>query len=154
EQWLLRKDSLAALLADDALFPEDPEAGIYRNLRQQLPTLQKYFTDSLQLQEELRAAPQREEVLKRLEGRLFGLIMNRAQAMSRQAEELAQHSREDALAAQYRANYAAGALGLLLTLAVLGALYMTIRSVARPLERLRHGTELVGAGQMDFTLGM
>jgi signal transduction histidine kinase/ActR/RegA family two-component response regulator/HAMP domain-containing protein len=153
-QWVLRKESLAALLANDEEFREGPEAGIYLGLRQQLPHLHKYFTDALQLQEELRAAPEREEILKRLEGRLHGQIMNKAQGMISDAEELAARSREGALAAQQRANIAAGALGLLLTLAVLGALYMTIRSVARPLERLRHGTELVGAGKLDFSLNV
>jgi signal transduction histidine kinase/ActR/RegA family two-component response regulator/HAMP domain-containing protein len=153
-QWQLRKDSLGGLLANDEDFREGPEAGTYRGLRQQLPNLHKYFTDSLQLQEELRAAPERAEMLKRLEVRLYGQIMNKAQAMISDAEELAARSREGALAAQQRANIAAGALGLLLTLAVLGSLYMTIRSVARPLERLRHGTELVGAGKLDFALNL
>jgi len=153
-QWLLRKESLATLLADDEVFRDGPEEAIYRDLRQQLPKLDKYFTDSLEVQEELRAAPERQEGLKQLEARLYGLITNRAQAMSREAEELAKRSREGALAAQERANIAAGALGLLLTLAVLGALAMTMRSVARPLERLRHGTELVGAGKLDFALGI
>jgi signal transduction histidine kinase/CheY-like chemotaxis protein/HAMP domain-containing protein len=153
-QWLLRKESLAAMLADDQAFQDGQEAEIYRNLRQQLPNLHRYFTELLQLQEELRAAPHQEEVLKQLEARLFGLIMNKAQSMSRDAEDLAARSREGALAAQARAGNAAGALCLLLTLAVVGALYTTMRSVAQPLARLRHGTELVGAGKMDFALGL
>ncbi|MGO4376902.1 ATP-binding protein [Pseudoduganella sp. RAF19] len=153
-QWVLRKESLAALLARDEDFRDGPEAEIYRGLREQLPNLHKYFNDSLQIQEELHGSPEKEDVLKRLEGRLFGLIMNKAQAMISDAEDLAARSREGALAAQRRANYAAGAMGVILTLAVLGALYMTIRSVARPLERLRHGTELVGAGKLDFALGV
>ena len=153
-QWLLRKDSLAALLADDEAFRDGPEAAVYGELRRQLPDLHKYFTGLLQIQQELRAAPQQEEALKQLEARLYGLIMNKAQAMSRDAEELSRRSREGVRASQFRANAAAGALCLLLTLAVLGALYMTMRSVVRPLERLRHGTELVGAGKMDFALGM
>ncbi len=74
--------------------------------------------------------------------------------MIRDAEELARRSRQGVLQAQQNASAVAAGLGLLLALTVLGALALTIRSVAHPLERLRRGAELVGSGKLDFRMNM
>src|SRR6185369_15874522 len=63
-------------------------------------------------------------------------------------------SREGVLNAQQNASAVAAGLGLLLALTVLGALALTIRSVAHPLEKLRRGAEMVGSGKLDFRMNM
>jgi signal transduction histidine kinase/CheY-like chemotaxis protein/HAMP domain-containing protein len=153
-QWQLRKESLAALLASDSLFSEGEEVRIRRDMEQTLPVMARYFSDLLQVQVEMQAEPQKMDLLKQLEARMFAQLMNKAQAMISDAEELARRSREGVLAAQRRANIVAAAMGVLLTMTMMGAILMTMRKVARPLERLRRGAEEVGAGRLDFRLGM
>ncbi|KQZ44874.1 ATP-binding protein [Duganella sp. Root1480D1] len=153
-QWQLRKDSLQGLLLRDDLFREAEESQLLHDLQENLPLLARHFSELLLVRQELRATPERAEVLHLLEARLFGQLMSRTQDMIRDAEELARRSRQGVLSAQQNATAVAAALGLLLALTVLGALALTIRSVAHPLERLRRGAELVGSGKLDFRMNM
>lgn len=152
-QWQLRKDSLQGMLLRDDLFREEQEAQLLHDLQENL-LLARHFSELLLVRQELRATPERSEVLHLLEARLFGQLMSRTQDMIRDAEELARRSRQGVLQAQQNASAVAAGLGLLLALTVLGALALTIRSVAHPLERLRRGAELVGSGKLDFRMNM
>ena len=153
-QWQLRKESLQGLLVRDSVFGTGQEARLLRDLQANLPQLVRHFNELVLVRKEMREEAAKTGVLRQLEARLFGQLMSRAQAMIGDAEELARRSREGVLAAQQQAALVAGALGALLALTVVGTLWMTIRSVARPLERLRHGAEQVGAGRLDFRMNM
>ena len=48
-QWLLRKDSLAALLLRDDLFREDEEGQLLRDLQESLPLLARHFSELLRI---------------------------------------------------------------------------------------------------------
>jgi len=153
-QWQLRKDSLQSLLLREDLFKEGEENRLLHDLQENLPLLARHFSELVLVRQELRATPERGEVLHQLEARLFGQLMSKTQDMISDAEELARRSREGVLNAQQNASAVAAALGLLLALTVLGALALTIRSVAHPLEKLRKGAELVGAGKLDFRMNL
>ena len=135
-QWKLRRESLHALLQREDLFDSKADARMLFALQQGLPQLARHFNDLVLVRRELRDDPVQADVLRQLEARLFGQLMSRAEGMISSAEELARRSREGVLAAQRHASFVAGGFGLLLALTVLGALAMTIRSVANPLQRL------------------
>ena len=153
-QWQLRKESLQGLLVRDDVFDDVAEARLLRDLQQNLPLLARYFSELVAVHEELRSEADKADVLRQLEARLSGQLLSRAQAMIGDADELARRSRAGVLAAQQQATLVAGVLGLLLGLTVLGALAMTIRRVAHPLERLRRGAEQVGTGRLDFRMNL
>ena len=113
-QWQLRKDSLQGLLLRDELFREAEEAQLLHDLQENLPLLARHFSELLLVRQELRATPERAEVLHLLEARLFGQLMSRTQDMIRDAEELARRSRQGVLQAQQNASAVAAGLGLLL----------------------------------------
>ncbi|XLZ70763.1 ATP-binding protein [Massilia sp. SR12] len=151
-QWQLRKESLQGLILRGGVFRDRDEERLLQDLQRNLPLLARHFTELVLVRQELRGDPEKVEVLRQLEARLFGQLMSRTQVMISDAEELARRSRQGVLEAQQNASMVAASLGLLLALTVLGALAMTIRSVAHPLERLRHGAEQVGAGKLDFRM--
>ncbi|UMR29344.1 ATP-binding protein [Massilia sp. MB5] len=153
-QWRLRKDSLQQELEAAHVFEEGAEVGIQRGLESQLEGVARHFDELLSIQRELQGAPERRDVLNELESRVHGQIANKTQNMIADAEELAERSRAGVLAAQRAANLVTLAFGGLLSAIVVGSIVMTIRSVAKPLERLRQGTIVVGAGQLDFSLGL
>lgn len=151
-QWQLRKESLQGLILRGDLFRGREEERLLQDLQRNLPLLARHFSELVLVRQELRGDPEKSEVLRQLEARLFGQLMSRTQVMISDAEELARRSRQGVLEAQQDASIVAAGLGLLLALTVLGALAMTIRSVAHPLERLRSGAEQVGAGKLDFRM--
>ncbi|WP_342113788.1 ATP-binding protein [Pseudoduganella sp. OTU4001] len=153
-QWQLRKESLQGLLLRDDVFRGREEERLLNSLQQNLPLLARHFSELVVVRQDLRDAPDKADVLRQLEARLFGQLMARTQAMIGDAELLARLSREGVLAAQQNATVVASALGLLLAFTVLAALALTIRSVAHPLERLRRGAEQVGAGKLDFRMNL
>jgi signal transduction histidine kinase/ActR/RegA family two-component response regulator/HAMP domain-containing protein len=152
QQWLQRQQSLQRLLADDGSFDADAELALLRGLRERQLSLASLFDELQGLQAELKRTPERHEILQELEARLTGLIMNRAQSMMSDAEDLARLSRENILAAQNDSVAAGALLGGLILLVVLGAMGLTIRSVTGPLSRLHKATEVVGAGHLDLAL--
>lgn len=151
-QWQLRKESLQGLILRGDLFRDREEERLLQDLQRNLPLLARHFSELVLVRQELRGDPEKAEVLRQLEARLFGQLMSRTQVMISDADELARRSRQGVLEAQQDASIVAAGLGLMLALTVLGALAMTIRSVAHPLERLRHGAEQVGAGKLDFRM--
>ncbi|MYN03088.1 response regulator [Pseudoduganella sp. DS3] len=151
-QWQLRKESLQGLILRGDLFRDREEERLLQDLQRSLPLLARHFSELVLVRQELRGDPEKAEVLRQLEARLFGQLMSRTQVMISDADELARRSRQGVLEAQQDASIVAAGLGLMLALTVLGALAMTIRSVAHPLERLRHGAEQVGAGKLDFRM--
>lgn len=153
-QWRLRKDSLQEELDSTKVFDAGPELAIQRSLETQLQGVAHHFDELLSIQREQRNAPDRADVLRELESRVHGQIANKTQNMIADAEELAERSRQGVLDAQQAANFVTLAFGGLLSVIVIGSIVMTIRSVAKPLERLRQGTIVVGAGQLDFALGV
>nr|WP_218106386.1 ATP-binding protein [Duganella sp. SG902] len=153
-QWQQRQQSLQQLIAGNGRFDDAEELALLATLRQRQQSLVKLFGEMQGLQEELQRTPDRRDILLELEARLSGLIMNRAQSMMSDAEELARLSRANILAAQSRAMVAGAALGGLVLIVVLGAMGLTIRSVTTPLARLHRATEVVGGGGLDFSLDL
>ncbi|SFU31725.1 ATP-binding protein [Pseudoduganella namucuonensis] len=153
-QWQLRSASLAKLLGETEAFGEREEMQILAGLRRTHASLDKLF-DVLVAQQAKgqQGAPER-AVAVEFESRLSGQIANKVQLMIVDALRLSELSRRELLAAQQRASVAVVLFGVLVMLVVLGTALAGFRSVARPLLRLREGTALVGAGNLDFRLNL
>jgi light-regulated signal transduction histidine kinase (bacteriophytochrome) len=70
------------------------------------------------------------------------------------ALSLSHHSRAGVLAAQHRVNVAVMAFNGIVVCVIVSTLFLTLRSVTRPLAKLCEGTAVVGAGNLDFQLGV
>ena len=151
-QWLLRHRSLQAVIAGDSDFAGQAELSLMADIRERHQSLASLFGELQGLQGELARLPERRAILLELEARLSGQMINRAQSMMSDAEDLARLSRANILAAQSNLVAAGALLGGLVLVVVIGAMGLTLRSVSKPLSRLHQATEVVGAGSLDFVL--
>ncbi|MBE3024426.1 ATP-binding protein [Janthinobacterium sp. GW458P] len=153
-QWQLRSESLATGLLATPAFNGGEERALLRELQGDLAGVGTLFELFVANHRELGQDPQRREVLGELESRLSGQIMGKVQGMISDAMRLSELSRQGVLAAQQRANVAVVLFGGMIIALVAGLIYFTITSVTGPLEKLRQGTLIVGAGKLDFALGV
>ena len=153
-QWQLRSESLATGLLATPAFNGGEERALLRELQGDLAGVGTLFDLFVGNHRELGQDPRRREVLGELESRLSGQIMGKVQGMISDAMRLSELSRQGVLAAQQRANVAVVLFGGMIIALVAGLIYFTITSVTGPLEKLRQGTLIVGAGKLDFALGV
>lgn len=151
-QWLQRHQSLQKMTATDGGFDGEDELALLRDVRERQQSLLGLFNELQGLQPDFARMPERRAILLELEARLAGQMMNRAQAMMSDAEELARISRSNMLSAQSDLVTAGAVLGVLVLLVVVGAMGLTIRSVSKPLARLQQATKVVGTGSLDVLL--
>ncbi|MGK5051812.1 ATP-binding protein [Janthinobacterium sp. RB2P8] len=153
-QWQLRSESLATGLLAAPAFSAAEERALLRELQGDLAGVGALFELFVANHRELGQDPQRREVLGELESRLSGQIMGKVQGMISDAMRLSELSRQGVLDAQQRANVAVLLFGGMIIALVAGLIYFTMTSVTGPLEKLRQGTLIVGAGKLDFALGV
>lgn len=153
-QWQLRSESLGTGLLATPAFSSGEERALLRELQGDLAGVSGLFELFVANHRELGQDPQRREVLGELESRLSGQIMGRVQGMISDAMRLSELSRQGVLDAQQRANVAVMLFGGMIIALVAGLIYFTMTSVTGPLEKLRQGTLIVGAGKLDFALGV
>ncbi|WP_332862512.1 ATP-binding protein [Janthinobacterium svalbardensis] len=153
-QWQLRSESLATGLLANPAFSTGEERALLRELQGDLAGVGTLFELFVANHRELGQDPQRREVLGELESRLSGQIMGKVQGMIADAMRLSELSRQGVLEAQQRANVAVMLFGGMIIALVAGLIYFTMTSVTGPLEKLRQGTLIVGAGKLDFALGV
>ena len=153
-QWQLRSESLATGLLATPAFNGGEERALLRELQGDLAGVGTLFDLFVANHRELGQDPRRREVLGELESRLSGQIMGKVQGMISDAMRLSELSRQGVLDAQQRANVAVMLFGGMIIALVAGLIYFTITSVTGPLEKLRQGTLIVGAGKLDFALGV
>ncbi|SFM14362.1 response regulator [Rugamonas rubra] len=153
-QWQLRSDSLGALLAAPTEFAGTDDERVITGLRASHQGVAHLFELLSHNHDELRRDKSKAEVLEELESRLAGQITNKTQAMITAALRLSERSREGVAQAQQRANAALLGAGAVVLLFVGLTALITLRSVIRPLARLREGTRIVGAGNLDFVVGL
>ncbi|MDN2697035.1 response regulator [Janthinobacterium sp. SUN073] len=153
-QWQLRSESLATGLLATPAFSTGEERALLRELQGDLAGVGALFELFVANHRELGQDPRRREVLGELESRLSGQIMGKVQGMISDAMRLSELSRQGVLDAQQRANVAVMLFGGMIIALVAGLIYFTVTSVTGPLEKLRQGTLIVGAGKLDFALGL
>jgi methyl-accepting chemotaxis protein len=153
-QWQLKHASLAKLLARSADFGGFEEQAIMDNLRDTHESLHTLFTELLSSYQDRVTDKGKSALLEELEARLTGQMMNRTQDMITDALMLANRSRAEVVGAQEKAGLAVIAFGGVLVCVIGVTLFLAVRSVTRPLAKLREGTAIVGAGNLDYRLGV
>jgi methyl-accepting chemotaxis protein len=153
-QWQLKHASLAKLLTGTADFGGFEERAIMDRLRDTHGSLLTLFTELLSSYQGRVTDRAKSALLEELEARLTGQMMNRTQDMISDALMLANRSRAEVIGAQGRAGLAIIAFGGVLALVIGVTLFLAVKSVTRPLAKLREGTAIVGAGNLDYRLGV
>jgi signal transduction histidine kinase/ActR/RegA family two-component response regulator/HAMP domain-containing protein len=153
-QWQLRDTSLDKLLADTHEFTDEEDAVLIDGLRQARASVGKVFALLVANHGNPETGAHKRAVSDALESRLTGQISNKTQSMLDDALSLSQRSRAGVLAAQQRQNLAIVSFGGIVMLVIAASTLITLSSLIRPLARLREGTEIVGAGNLDFSLGV
>jgi methyl-accepting chemotaxis protein len=153
-QWQLKHASLLKLLTRTGEFTGVQEQVVMDRLRHTHESVGTLFPQLITSHQERQSDTGKGAVLEELESRLIGQITNKTQAMIADALSLSHQSRTGVLEAHHRASGAVTAFGGIVVLVIVSTLFLTIRSVTRPLVKLREGTAIVGAGNLDFRLGV
>jgi methyl-accepting chemotaxis protein len=153
-QWQLKHASLSTLLAGSAIFGGSEEQSLMNKLRQTHESLHTLFAELISSYQGRVAGMEKSALLEELEARLAGQMMNRTQDMISDALMLANRSRAEVVGAQGRAGLAVIAFGGVLVLVIGVTLFLALRSVTGPLAKLREGTAIVGAGNLNYRLGV
>lgn len=153
-QWRLRAGSLSRLLTDTRQFMGTGDEAVIDGLRQTHESVGKLFAQLLGKHDNPEPGQQNRAVLDELESRLTGLISNKTQSMISDALNLSERSRQGVLAAQQRQIVEVLLFGGMVVLVIAATTLITLRSLVHPLKKMRDGTAIVGAGNLDFSLGI
>ena len=153
-QWELRQASLSKLLTGAVEFTGKEEAAIIDDLRHTHQGVHALFTELVTNQQNREPEKGKGTILKDLESRLTGQIMNKAQAMISGALSLSDRSRMGVLDAQQRTSVAVVTFGGIVVFVIAATLFLALGSITRPLEKLREGIAIVGAGNLDHRLAI
>jgi PAS domain S-box-containing protein len=148
-QWRLRDASLSKLLSSATGFGGPGEQATLDDLRHSQQNIERLFDELVADRQQGQAHDNSDAVTQEMEARLTGQIMNRAQDMISTALALSDISRRGVLGARQRMNLAVAVFGTVVMLILAATWILMLRSVIRPLARLRTGTVVVGSGNLD-----
>ncbi|MRV75291.1 HAMP domain-containing protein [Duganella sp. FT92W] len=148
-QWRMRCTSLAQLLADVAAMDHRSDAAVVAGLQITLSSIDNQF-GVLSAPRSYTRNGAEQAVAAEFEARLSGQITNRMQGMIADAMRLSAASREGVLVAQRQEQAAMLGFGGLVMLVVAATAWLGYRSVVQSLQRLREGTQRVGAGDLAY----
>lgn len=149
-QWQLRDGSLAKLLSSANGFSDKDERASIDDLRQKRQDIEALFAELVSDREDAQAGKDKgnEALLQELESRLTGQIMDQAQDMISDAMVLSDSSRLGVLRAQRRVQVAVLVFGSAVILALAATCILMLKSVIRPLAKLRAGIAIIGGGNL------
>ena len=153
-QWQLRNGSLSALLANTKAFTSAEDEAIIGALHGTHESVDKLFALLVTTRQSVDEDQRQGTVSAELASRLTGQIASKTQSMISDALNLSDHSRQGVLKAQQREVAAVAAFGGVVLFLIAASTLLTLRSLVRPLEQLHAGTATVGAGNLDFALGV
>ncbi|MDI6761992.1 MAG: ATP-binding protein [Thermodesulfobacteriota bacterium] len=149
-QWQLRHDSLTKLLTGEE-FKSLERRLILDRMHQNLESLKDLFS---QLVENYKRRGRKESALSReLEERLAGQLLVKSQAMVSDASQLAEASRAEVAIAQQRSSLLVMVFVAIMAAIIAAVSFMFGRSVVKPIRKLHEGTEIIGAGNLDYRVG-
>ena len=153
-QWRLRQTSLSTLLSGMSLFSSPEEQAIKDGLAHAHENIEILFDQLVANQHDRNINTENAGMIEELEARLTGQIMNKVQAMISDVLSLSEQSRAGVRDAQQLTVLAVLMFGGIAVVFVATMLYLILGSVTRPLKRLHEGTDIIGAGNLDFRLGV
>ena len=153
-QWQLRETSLTRLLATPTPFNANEDGGIYANLHRTYQSVGKLFLELVANHVDSKPTRENPALGQELDARLVGQIMSKIQAMVLDSVVLGEHSRASLLASQRWANIAVTVFTSILAFVIAMVLYLVLRSIVWPIERLREGMVTVGGGNLAHRLDL
>jgi nitrate/nitrite-specific signal transduction histidine kinase len=153
-QWQLRYASLSRLLTSKTNFTSTEEREIIHDLRHTHESVGVLFSQLVADYKDGDSTKEASAVLEELQARLVGQITNKTQAMISEALSLSERSRTGVLEAQWRASVAVASFAGIVVLVIAATMFLVLRSVVGPLGKLREGTEIVGAGNLEYRLNV
>ena len=150
-QWQqLRHDSLTKLLSEIEFRGTERQVVLGR-IQQNHEGIKALFAQLVKNYE--RHGNSKKKIALELEERLVGQLLVKSQAMGSDAFQLSVQSQAMIVAAQQRATSLITVF-IILIIAIMAAVsFMFSRSVANPIRKLHEGTEIIGAGNLDYRLG-
>ncbi len=151
-QWATAHGSLATLLASGLGTGSGEEQASFQRIREAHRDVAPIFHELVEAQRARQAGEGNREVLDELVRRLTTAVVNKTLVMMTEAFRLQDVSRDAVSVAQRDAFVTIVSLSALLALVVAMSMFLAFRSISRPLARLREGTELVGAGNLNHAI--
>lgn len=153
-QWQLRNASLLRLLDNTRDFTGADDENNVGTLRTTYQSVNKLFKLLVATGRERNSSGRQDAVIAELEARLTGQITSKVQSMISDALSLSERSRQGVVAAHQRELLAVATFGGTVLLVIAISTFVTLRNLTRPLRMLQAGTATVGAGNLDFRLGV
>lgn len=153
-QWANRHKSLGDLLGVDAGFELPDERTSFRLMRAAYEDSSSTFAELVSAQRAKAASDGDREILYELRNRLTATLAGKTLVMMTEAFRLQDISRDEVAVAQQDALTTVIVLSGALVIVVGGGMFLALRSISRPLARLREGTQRVGAGDLAHTIGL
>ena len=150
-QWEWSHGSLERLLDDPGFKGTESEQALaamranYRTTSEIFPRLVKLFATKggKEASNELSGA---------LERRLVGKLLTTSQATVSMASRLAEQAKVELDESLHRKNWLEGLLSVSLIIVLVGTWVIIARRMVRPLDRLRQGIQIFGAGDLDYRI--
>ncbi|KWO88030.1 hypothetical protein WM32_09525 [Burkholderia ubonensis] len=153
-QWQARNASLSGLLSGAAGFASKEERTTLDQLRRAHRNAEALFAELVNDRQLTGLESRLDAARPELEARLTGQIMNQTQDMISNAHAMFDRGRRGVLDAQQRAIFAVSLFGAVVLLTLVMSSILTLRSMIRPLARLRAGAMVIGAGNLDHRLAV
>lgn len=149
-QWLLRHDSLSEIFKKMKF--KGPETRVvWDRISQEHEGIRALFAQLVANQEGHKS--NRKEISKELEDRLIGQMQVKSQTMVSGAFHLSEASHTEIEAAQQRAALLLMFFIISIAVVMSATSFVISRSVVKPITRLHEGTEIIGAGNLEFRVG-
>jgi len=149
-QWQLRHDSLTKLLSEIEFRGTERQVVLGR-IQQNHEGIKALFAQLVKNYE--RHGNNKKKIALELEERLVGQMLMKSQAMVSSAFQLAEVSRAEIEAAQKRAGLLLMFFIVIMATVIGATSFLISRSVANPIRELHEGTEIIGAGNLEFRVG-
>lgn len=148
-QWESRHKSIAKLLTgEESKRPED--RAVLHRIRQNHESIGSLFSQLVRNFASRGKSTSDTTLSRELEERLAGQMLTKLQAMASDAFRLAEASHSQVATAQARAGPLVMVFTVILSGLIAAVSFMIHRSVVRPIAKLHEGTEIIGAGNLDY----
>ena len=152
EQWQRRHGSIGELLARSREPNSAGQEAVYRNLRENHATLRAVFSQLISNHEEQRLTGRETRLAREIRERLTGQLLISSQEMASGAMQLAESSHEKLEAAGRTDRWSVMGFALVIGALLAATSGVVIRSIVKPIAKLREGTEIIGTGNLDYRI--
>jgi len=149
-QWQSKHDSLRKLLKE-VEFKNPEEMVLLKRMRESYEDIKTIFSQMVSNYESYR--DKKGSISRELNEVLVGNLDLKSRSMVSDAYQLAEMSSARVVASQQRAYSLVVLFALMMAAVVTGVSFLIYRSVVKPIRKLHEGTEIIGAGNLNYRVG-